>query len=236
MGKKIKDVTRLLIGSEQTAFEISEAYKACRTNITACLAAKKHKVVIISSAMPEEGKSLTCANLAISFAMKGERVLLIDANLRNPGQQKFFEYSAPFYLVDVLQGRCEVEKAISPSQYENLSTMQVGTIPTDSTELIGSKQMKDLLEFTSESYTYVFIDSAPINVVTDTIVLTSFVPDVFLVARQRKTKNKDFNEALDRLSFVNAKVIGVIMNDIKVEKSNKIKGKGYGIKQKRGSK
>lgn len=230
MGKKTKDVSQLLIGKESTNFEVSEAYKTCRTNITACLADKEHSTVIVSSAMPEEGKSLTCANIAISFAMKGERVLLIDANLRSPGQQQFFEYSAPFYLVDVLQGECKIEEAISPSQYEYLSTMQVGAIPDNPTELIGSKQMKDLLESVSKQYTYIFIDSAPINIVTDTVVLSSLVAGVFLVARQARTKNKDFNEALERLSFVNAKVIGVIMNDVKPTKHTKKKGHKYGIK------
>lgn len=231
MKKRTKDLSRLLIGNEQAAYEVSEAYKTCRTNITACLEEKQQKIVIVSSAMPNEGKSITCANLAISFAAKGDKVLLIDANLRNPSLQKFFQYSAPFYLVDVLQGKCEEGKAISPTQYEHLSIMEVGTIPISPTELIGSKEMKHLLQKVSDQYDYIFIDSAPINAVTDTVVLTSIVPNIFLVVRQGVTKNKDFNDALERLSFVRAKVIGVIMNDTKGPNGNMKKRKGYGEKR-----
>lgn len=229
MGKNIKDIRRLLIDYDLEN-DISEAYKECRIKIRASLENQSCKVVLISSAMPDEGKSITCANLAISFAAKGDKVLVIDANFRRPALQRLFEYSAPFYLENVLEEEREVRQAISITQYENLSSMQIRTLPKNPTEMIASMAMQELLKQVSKEYDYIFIDSAPINVVTDTVALVSLVPNMLLVVKQGKTKNKDFHDALEKLSFVEAKVIGVIMNDIKRERRMNIRNRKYGVK------
>lgn len=204
-------------------FQVNEAYKNCRTNMMVALTDEPHKAIIVSSAMPKEGKTFVAANLGICFAETGEKILIIDANFRKPGLQRIFETNATGYLEDVLLGKCSEEEAIGKTQYEHLSVIQIGSIPENPTELIGSHEMKQLIERLCKQFAYIFIDTAPLDMVTDTVVLTSFVQNIILVVRQHKTKHKQVHKAMERIAMVRGKVLGAILNDVDLHKREKRK-------------
>lgn len=202
--------------SDTTHFQTLEAYKDCRTTIKAMLSNEACKKLMITSPSIQEGKSITCANLAISFAETGENVLIIDCNLRTPTQQILFETDATSNLANYLnvESTEEITAIIGHTSYPNLDVIKAGEKPGNASELLGSKKMSELLETLSTQYTYIFLDTPPINVVTDAAILASIVPNVALVVRKGRTTHKNIHQALEKIKLVNATVVGFIFNDI----------------------
>lgn len=211
-GKAEKLKKKLL--SETTQFETVEAYKDCRTTIKASLNDETCKKIMITSPSLQEGKSITCANLAISFAETGEKVLVIDCNLRTPTQQILFDSEVSSNLAQYLNSEEEVNTIIGHTAYTNLDIIQAGEKPGNPSELLSSKRMSELLEILSMQYTYIFFDTPPINVVTDAAILASLVPNVVLVVRKGRTTHKSIRQALEKIKLINATMIGFILNDI----------------------
>ncbi|WP_054742959.1 CpsD/CapB family tyrosine-protein kinase [Cellulosilyticum ruminicola] len=211
--------------NDKTQFETVEAYKDCRTTIKASLDDEVCKKIMITSPSLQEGKSITCANLAISFAETGEKVLIIDCNLRTPTQQFMFESEVGSTLTQYLNSENEedVSTIIGHTAYTSLDIIQAGEKPENPSELLSSKRMNDLLENLSQQYTYIFFDTPPINVVTDAAILASAVPNVVLVVRKGRTTHKNIRQALEKLKLINAKMVGFILNDVNKKELNKNK-------------
>ncbi len=195
-------------------FDIIEAYKAARTNIIYSLVEDGSKIICVTSSSPEEGKSTSCINLAVTFAQTGAKVLLIDGDLRKPRIHWYLKLHSKPGLTNVLGGFSLVTDAIQTTSYENLHVLTCGHIPPNPTELLASSNMGTLLNMLKASYDYIFVDTPPINTVTDAAVLSKLVSGTILVVRQGITTLDDVGASLKKLKLVNAKILGFLLNDV----------------------
>ncbi len=204
---------------DKSKFNIREAYKIGRTNIRFALPDESSSLIIVASSWPMEGKTTNCINLAITFSQTGEKTLLIDCDLRKPRIGKIFDLPTKLGLSNALRNFCTVEEAIHPTQYSNLFVMPSGHIPPNPAELLSSKEMMDMLEELKKEYRYILIDTPPVNLLADALLLASYASGTVMVARQGITDHKSMQEALDKLKFSGAKVLGFVLNDA-VDESN----------------
>jgi len=202
----------ILIG-EKTSFHVKEAYKAMRTNVMFSVPDEGCKVIGVTSAVPSEGKSTTVLNLAITFAQTGTRVLLIDADMRRPNIKRILNVGEGIGLSDVLARFAKAKDAIHHTDYENLNVLFSGNIPPNPVELLASDNMQNMIGELKGSYDYIFIDTPPINVVTDATVISKLLHGIIIVARENVSKKDEVAEALNKLRFVNAKILGLVLND-----------------------
>ncbi len=199
-------------GSSTSApFAVVEAYKAIRTNIMFLLPSKEGKVFEISSALPNEGKSSCCINLAIAFSQMGNRVLLIDGDLRKPTIHRKMHLPNTKGLSSALVGFCDFSEAIS-SVATNFDVLVSGPIPPNPSELLGSDAMSRLLETGKEKYDYIIIDTPPVNVVADAVVLAPKTEGIVMVVQACQTTHDEFKKAVSALGFADVKLLGAILN------------------------
>lgn len=202
-----------------SSFSITEAYKATRTNLSFLLTGEdSKKIACFTSPSPGEGKTTTCANIAITFSQTNMKVLVIDADLRKPKMHKIFNLPSKPGLTNLLSGFCDISQAVRHTAYPNLDVLTAGNIPPNPTELLSSVQAKAMFERFIKEYDYIFVDSPPINIVTDVAVLSKYVTGIILVARQGITTTDTMKHAVESLQFVGANVLGFILNDINKDK------------------
>lgn len=219
-------------------FRIEESYKTIRTNIMFSIMKQGCKVIVVTSSNPSEGKTTSTVNLAVSIAQADQRVLLIDGDLRKPKIHQYFEVpNAPGltnYLSDTISGkRADLFSVVHPTEYENLSILCSGSIPPNPAELLGSELMSNFLKDVGKDYDYIIIDTPPINVVSDALPLIRESDGTVLVVRQNHTTHPDLQRALGSLEFIDAKILGFIVNfvDSKASKYNSGYNKyGYSYK------
>lgn len=220
------------IRSHAGSFNVVEAYKNLRTNLLFALSLSASKSVLVSSAEPDAGKSLTCYNLACSMAQTNCRVLLIDADMRKPTQHTLFKLANNFGLSRMLSCQDSLEQGMRKRVAENLDLITSGPIPPNPSELLGSENMAELLAFFEEHYDYIFIDSPPVNVVSDALVLCGRTAGVLLIARQRQTTYDELKKAVESIRMTKSNVLGVVITDIVQQKglygSNKRRYYEYG--------
>lgn len=222
---------------EGTGFHVREAYKAARTNIMFALAGKGCKKISITSASSGEGKSTTCLNIAITFTQIGARVIVVDADLRKPTLHRKLGMANGNGLSHLISGLCTLQEAINATEYKGLDIITAGHLPPNPAELLGSQQMEQLFVELEKQYDYIFLDTPPLNIVTDATILSSKVDGTIVIVRQEVTQHKELQEALGKLKFAEAKVLGAILHDVKSEKNRRYskytkygynpKGRGY---------
>jgi capsular exopolysaccharide synthesis family protein len=152
----------------------------------------------------------------------GAKVLLIDCDLRRPNIARLLNQKGDRGLSNILVNDCTVKSAIYKTEYQNLDVIFAGKIPPNPAELLSSDRMKQLVAELSKEYDYIFFDTPPINLVTDAALISSLADGVILVSRQFVTERKLLAQAVEKLNFVQAKIIGLVLNDVT---SNKV---GYG--------
>ncbi len=205
------------IVTENTAFSIKEAYKTLRTNIIFTTREKGCKKYVVTSSVPGEGKTTTAINLAISFAQTNKRVLLIDADLRKPRVHKYFSISRKEglsnYLFNVYEEDGVDEGVIQSTKVENLDIICSGHIPPNPLELLSSENMKVLIGELESKYDFIIIDTPPINIVSDALVLSELVTGYVLVARSNYSEYTHLTNALSKFEIAGIKPLGVVLND-----------------------
>ena len=197
---------------------ISEAYRALRTNIQYTHIDRSLRTLLVTSPGPGDGKSTSVANLAIVMAQMGSRVLLIDADLRRPVLHSLFNIDRRVGLSNVLVGRAEIADAVTSTDIENLHIMPCGALPPNPSELLGSSAMLRTLEALKQEYELVLFDSPPVIAVTDAAVLARLVDGVFLVVKAGQTSKEAAFRSYTLLNQVKAKVLGTLLNSVKVER------------------
>lgn len=212
-GDKIKK--RNLIAYSSPDSLISEQYRTIRTNIKFSAVSKKRNIIMITSPTTGEGKSTTAANLAVSMAQNKEKVLLIDANLRNPSIHSIFKISNKVGLTSILSGSLQpsLEETVFKTGMGNLDVLTSGPIPFNPGEVIGLKVMQNFLTKCEMLYDLVLIDSPSILEVTDTKILANYCNGIVLVFNSGKTELKNALATKRILEFVEDKVVGVILNE-----------------------
>lgn len=191
---------------------ISEQIRNLRTNTLFLSKEYKSRSILLTSPANGEGKSTILANLAISLVQNKERVLLIDANLRNPSQHVLFDISNKKGLSQVLTGEVPLEETIFQTGIGLLDLIPSGPIPFNPTELISSERMIDLMAAVPQYYNHVLIDS-PAADITDTKLLANLSDGVVLVLNRGKTAMAKAIEAKKMMEFAKAKVIGAVFNE-----------------------
>lgn len=209
-------------------FDVKEAYNELRTNISFSIAKKECKVICTTSALASEGKSTTSVNNAITFAKSGKKILLIDCDLRKPNVNRLLELENEKGMSDVLVGAEAVGSVIKKDVFENFDVITSGPIPPNPVELLSSEQMSETISELRADYDYIFIDAPPINVVTDATIISKVTDGMIIVVRQHVAEKKLVADAVKKLQFVNAKIIGFVFNDVVVSKSLGYYKKGYG--------
>lgn len=208
-----KDIRRNII-SDDTHFSVTEAYKAARTNIMFTTASEKGcKKIIITSSVAKEGKSTTSTNLAITFAQTGARTLIIEADLRRPKLHQYLNLSNESGMAEYLGGFIEdPHEVVQHIKKFNLDCITGGHIPPNPSELLLSPAMEKMLEIFSEEYDYIFIDSPPINIVTDPVSIAKLMTGAIVVVRQNYTTSDSLRQAISALEFGEIKVLGYVLN------------------------
>ncbi len=204
---------RYTLINDNTAFHVKEAYKAMRTNLMFSATEPGCKVIGVTSAAPGEGKSTTVINLAITFSQTGNRVLLIDADMRRPNIKRILNAKESMGLSDVLARLADMGDVITPSEHNGLDILFSGNVPPNPVELLASEAMDTLIEELKPGYDYIFIDTPPINVVTDATVITRLLDGIIIIAREGVSRKDEVGEAINKLKFVNAKILGLVLND-----------------------
>ncbi len=210
-----------LVLSETTPFLVREAYKALRTNLIFSLPEAHCKIILVTSSGAAEGKTTSCINMAITFAATGAKVCVVDCDLRKPKIARLCKEKGTPGLSNVLVNLNRLEDVIRKGKYENLDFIFSGDIPPNPAELLVSSNMDAVLQALAERYDYVFIDTPPVNVVTDTSLLVSRASGVLLVVNQQKTSKAELAKAIGQLEFVKARIFGVLLNEVKVEKQRR---------------
>jgi polysaccharide biosynthesis transport protein len=193
---------------------VTEAYRKLRTAILLSRAAEPPRTVLFTSATAGEGKTITTLNTALVFAQMGARVLVIDADLRCSGCHRILGTGNWLGLTEVLTGQRDANEVIQPIAQNRVFLLSSGSLPPNPAELLGSQTMRDLLTGLRKEYDYILIDSTPLSLVTDSVLLSTLVDGVVLVVNGQKTHSQAVKSAYADLSYARAKVLGVVLNRV----------------------
>ena len=201
--------------SADSNFFIREAYKTLRTNTMFALAGQEGcKILLVTSALQGEGKSISALNLAISFAEAENRVLLIDCDLLRPKLARLLRKSSRVGLSNVLLDPSQLGEVILPGGVDRLDVILSGDIPPNPSELLGSARMESLLAHLRKRYDYVILDTPPVNMVTDAVVLAPKSDGVLFVVRAGQSERGPVSHAVEQLEYAHAKILGFILGDV----------------------
>ncbi len=199
---------------------ISEAYRTLRTNLEFTSLDKPITSMVVTSAAPEEGKSTTLANLAVTMAQAGKRVILVDCDLRRPSLHRMFDAKNAPGFTDMMRDDALMKNPpLQETKISGLRLLASGTLPPNPSELLASRRMNDAITALQQHADVILFDAPPIIAVTDAAVLASKVDAVLLVLSAGKTKREHARKAKALLDKVNARLIGTVLNNVKGEAS-----------------
>jgi capsular exopolysaccharide synthesis family protein len=194
----------------------TEAYRMLRATLLVAQAETPPKTLLFTSGRHGEGKTVTAINTAVVLAQMGVRVLLIDADLRCSACHIVLGIENKAGLAEVLAGRWDPSDVIRPTVSEHLFVLSSGSVPRNPAELVGSKQMHAVLASLQEQYDYILIDSPPVMLASDAMLLSTMADGVVLVANAQRTPKQVVRAARTRLTCARAKILGVVLNQLNI--------------------
>lgn len=229
VSKKKEDKSKDLIVHNDPKSPISEGIRTIRTNLQFSNVDTVNKKIMITSSMPGEGKSFTSANLATAFAQDGNKVLIVDCDMRKGRVHKIFEISNSKGLSNLLIDNIEknYKKYIKKTKIENLEVLPSGTVPPNPSELLNSEANKKLIDILEKEYDYIIFDCVPINGLPDSLIMTNLVNKVMIVCAANVTPTELLQKTKTSLQNVDANIAGIIVNKTKTA-YNKYYGHYYG--------
>jgi len=222
-----------VIIADDDNFMMKESYKALRSNLRYTLYKDGCRKILINSPVSKDGKSTVCANTGITIAQTGARVLLLDCDLRRGRLHNFFNLKSSPGISEILSGLAKEKDAIQNTSYDNLQVIAMGAIPPNPTELLAGGQMEELIKSLEKNYDFIILDSPPINVVSDVLSLLKLVDGVVVVVRENITSHPNIANALSKYEFVEAKILGFVLNGISLRRGNKSKYQYYSYQTKK---
>ena len=208
--------------------EFAEAFRSLRTALAFSNSDGKRKVILVTSSQPLEGKTTTACNIAIALALGGERVLLIDADLRRPSVPKALGVEPGVGLSHLLTGQAAPRDAIRRLDHENLWLMTAGQTPPNPSELLSSERMKTLLNANNGWFDWVVVDAPPVLAVTDAVLLAPLTSGVAFVVRSEMTPQRHVKRALDTLMSGKPRLLGIVLNGVDLERNKYYYSRYYG--------
>ena len=203
----------------------AESYRRLRTNLQFLGLADHHRAIVITSSVPGEGKTTTAVNIAATMAAAGERVLLVDADLRRPRVATLLGLESAAGLTTILIGQASVADVVQPQGIGGFDVIASGPIPPNPSELLGFDEMKDFLAQATQAYDVVILDAPPLLPVTDAAVLSRIASGALVVAGSRIVKRPELATALQSLERVEGRVLGIALNKMQKQDED---GYGYG--------
>ncbi len=202
-------------------FAVVEAYKSIRSNLCFLLEKKdKGNVIAITSSNAGEGKSTTAVNLAVAFSQLEDKIIIVDADMRRSSVHRKLHLENDKGLSNVIAGMCDFESAVKKVS-DNFDALTSGQTPPNPSEMLGSKKFSDLIEKLRSVYDYVIIDTPPLNVVSDALVIAPNTDGLTFVLRDGFTPNYTIKRALASVEFAKTKVLGAVMNGANPKSGNK---------------
>ncbi len=215
-GKAESPGERDLYVHRQPKSSVAECCRAIRTNLLFMSPDKPFKTLVVTSSGPQEGKSTTCIFLGVAMAQSGNRVLLLDTDMRRPRLHKAFGVPNDVGISSLVVGEGTLDKAVKSTEVPNLFVLPCGPIPPNPAELLHTQAFADLLKAAGERFDRIVLDSPPLNAVSDSAVLATRADGVVLVLRAGKTNREAARRALRSLADVQAQMYGAILNDLDV--------------------
>src|SRR6202046_4750109 len=207
-----------LLSYVQPKSQISEAFRALRTSLLLSQAEHPPQVILVTSALPREGKTTAAVNLAVTLAQLGDRTLLMDSDMRKPGIRRALNLNGikeSAGLSSYLAGVCTLDEAIQPHPaISNLVALTTGPVPPSPADLLSSHRMRDAISDLRRRYKFIVIDSPPIMAATDAVILSALTDGVLLVVRSGQTPKEAFTRARDLLAAVKCRLLGVVLNAV----------------------
>ncbi|MBQ6570153.1 MAG: CpsD/CapB family tyrosine-protein kinase [Clostridia bacterium] len=206
---------------------VMEAYRIIRTNIEFSDASNGNRSILVTSSVPNEGKTTVVCNLARAFAQTGYKTVLVDLDLRKPVIYKIFGISGDVGVTSVITGKTSLNDAIVPAEENNLYILPSGIRPINPSEFLRSSATGNLIRFLKSKFDIVLIDSPPAIAVADASIISTYVDSTLLVASANFTDYRCINDSINNLKNVNANLIGVILNNVNTKGSNYSYKYGY---------
>ena len=206
-----------LLSYSQPKSQISEAFRALRTSLLLSQAEHPPQAILVTSALPREGKTTAAVNLAVTLAQLGDRTLLIDSDLRKPGVRRAMNLTVgkELGLSSYLAGVCTLEEAILPHPtISNLSVLTTGPVPPSPADLLSSHRMAEAIAEARRRFKFIVIDSPPIMAATDAVIISAQTDGVLLVVRSGETPKEAFTRSRDLLAAVKSRLLGVVLNAV----------------------
>ena len=194
---------------------ISEAYRAIRTNIQFSRTGKAIKTISFTSDVPSEGKSTTVSNLAVIMAQTGKHILLIDCDMRKPVQHKLFGLPNRG-LSNCIVTEAKFDDVIQKDVMPNMDVLPSGSVPPNPSEILCSAKMEEMLKMVSERYDYILLDTPPVLLVTDTVIVAAKVDGVIILVSAGETSIHDAKYAKTLLTQGGANILGAILNKVPI--------------------
>ena len=196
---------------------LAEAYRQLRTSVLLSTAGRAPKTLLVTSSLPGEGKTTTAVNTAISLAQTGVKVVIIDADMRRPRLRSIFDLPEGDGLSSILSSEmaeAEMLATIARDEVSGLYVLASGPVPPNPAELLGSDQMRKLIELLGQHFTHIVIDSPPVNSFTDGVLIASIVDGVLLVVHGGKSSRGVVRRSRQLLMDIGAKIVGVVLNNV----------------------
>ncbi|MGF7046289.1 capsular exopolysaccharide synthesis family protein [Paenibacillus sp. DS2015] len=218
MSRSVNNNNQGLITLINPKSPVSEAYRTLRTNIHFSSVDEQIQIIMVASAQAGEGKTTTVSNLAVAYAQEGKKVLLIDADLRKPSLHRVFTVSNQAGLTSVLSGQHSFQDVVRETYIENLEVITSGPIPPNPSEMLSSLKMQAVLAELKDLYEIILFDTPPVLAVTDALIVSSMCDGVLLVVSSNKVKKEMVKKAKSNLEHVNARFLGVVLNNVNLGK------------------
>jgi capsular exopolysaccharide synthesis family protein len=194
--------------------QVAEQFRTLRTNIRYSSLGNEIKSIVVTSSMPNEGKSTIISNLAVAMANAGKRVIIVDCDLRKPTIHKRFSISNSQGLTNILVQDKKKTEIMIVTDVPNLYIIPSGPIPPNPSELLGSMAMKDTLEELTRIFDMVLIDTPPVLNISDAQILSALSQGTIIVASYGKSEKKTLLNAKENIEKVGGKILGVVINKI----------------------
>lgn len=207
-------VAKPLLTQIPTQSPRAESFRQLRTNMNFANVSGHAKSVVVTSSLPGEGKSTTAANLAIALSQAGQKVCLVDADLRRPSIDLYLGLERNAGLTTAIIGAADINDLLQPWGDDNLFVLTAGQLPPNPSELLGSDSMKELIERLEGAFDTVIIDAPPLLPVTDAAVLSQQVGGVVVVVGSQRVRRPELERSLNALNLVGADVLGIVLNRI----------------------